>query len=154
MVAVLLLSFTGLNAQIQRPQMQRKAPTKDVSEEQLQTFAKVASEVQKIQRSSQANMRKVITDEGLDMKTFSKISRAQRSSDSTNNDFSKAQMAKFRKAQAELMEKQKEVRQKIYKKIEEEGMNLQEYKQIARSIQNNPELKKKFRKMQQNPGNK
>lgn len=151
LIATFILTVSGLNAQIQKPQMQSQTTSADISDAQLEKFSKVAGEVQKIQQSSQAEMRKVISKQGLDMQTFSKISRAQRSSDSIAN-FTDEQMKKFKTVQTKLGQKQEQVRQKIFKKIENEGMSLQEYKKIARGIQSNPKLQSRFQALQNKSG--
>lgn len=174
-VVVLLLtagffvSTSAVQAQTggeQAPQ-RRRAPMRmqpnqgadiEVSQKEMKTFVKVASEVQKLQQKANTKMQSALEEEGLSMKEYRSMMRRanpragagqQQGRAGSPEPLTEEEKQQLEDARASIMEVQKGMQQKMKTKLDEEGMKPQRFRQIAMALRKDQDLQQRFRKLQQ-----
>lgn len=151
---ILALFVTG-QAQQQSPnqgrQLKRKQQTKDinVSDSELEKFAKVQSKVKKMRQNTRQKMMSAVEEEGLNMREFSKIRKAQMSRDSVKQaQITDEQKEKYKKARKNMQRVQQQSQKKMKKEIQKSDMEMRRFKEIGRAVKQDEELQKKLKNMQ------
>lgn len=127
-----------------------------VTDEQLEKFSGAMDANRQIQQDMMPEMEEAVKDAGLSMDEYQKIDRNQRGggqgmqggNNDGSSDISEEKLKKFNKAKENLKPVQQEMRNKMEKAIEEEGLSMQEYRSILRQIRQNRELQSRMREMQ------
>lgn len=153
-IMILALFVTG-QAQQQSPnqgrQLKRKQQTKDinVSDSELEKFAKVQSKVKKMRQNTRQKMMSAVEEEGLNMREFSKIRKAQMSRDSVKQaQITDEQKEKYKKARKNMQRVQQQSQKKMKKEIQKSDMEMRRFKEIGRAVKQDEELQKKLKNMQ------
>lgn len=136
--------------QSQQPQQQgqlglnqQSAPEVDVSDKEVNVFAKAAMKAQKIQMQSQKKMVSAIQDEGLDVQTFQVISRTTQMGQAPDS-ISSEQMDKFDSANKSLKKIQTDIQNQISSIVEDAGMEMQRFQKISRAAQQDTQLQRRI----------
>jgi len=135
----------------QGQQLKRRQQSKDieVSDSELEQFAKVQKEVRKMRQNTRKKMMSAVEEEGLTMKEFSKIRRARMSRDSAKQaQITDDQKKKYKNARKNMQRVQKQSQKKMKQKIQEKDMDIRRFKEISRAVKQDQELQKKMQKMQ------
>ncbi len=171
-IALLALVFTGSNGhaqgddksnqqQGQELQMNKQSSQTDVSDEELEKFSKVMKSVQQLRQKQMPKMRQALKDAGLTMKEYRSIQRKmggsqggamQGSNSKDTKEPSKEQKQKYQKAQKKIRSIQKSMKQKMGKRIKENGLTRARFEEISKAVRADKELQQKLRKMQGGPG--
>lgn len=141
-----LFLFTG-SVLAQGQQMQsNKADS--VTDQELQSFANITQQFQKIQRASQQKVDSMLSDKDMDMQRFQQIMMSKRNpkmADSINiTDKEKKTMNELRPA---LMKMQQQSRQKMMGIIQDNGLTPQRFQAISRAVRTKPSVMKRFQKI-------
>ena len=143
---MLLAVFTmSLNAQTVTPQQQQQQGG-EITDADLKKYAKVSEDINKMQQNSQKEQKKIVTDNGMKVKRFSKISRAKRSGKDIQ--MSKEEKAKFQKISQKLQEYGKNNQQKAMEILKKHNMDQQKFMQIRQRLRQDKELQKRLQAIQ------
>lgn len=171
-IALLALVFTGSHGlaqgddksnqqQGQELQMNKQSSQTDVSDEELKKFANVMKSVQRLRQRQMPKMRQALKDAGLTMKEYRNIQRQMRGSKGGMNQGSKSkdskgpskeQKQKYQKAQKKIRSIQKSMKEKMNKKIKENGLTRSRFQEISKAVRADKQLQQKLRQMQGNQG--
>ena len=135
------------------------APDIEVSDEELETFAEVAQEVQELQRQARGKMQSALEEQDMSMEEFQQLRRKsspQQAPGQKNppqgqgSKMSEEEKSQLQEAQTALMEIQQKVQQKMAAQLEAEGMEPQRFRQIAQALRQDKELQERFSRLQGN----
>ena len=142
---LLLAVFTmSLNAQTVTPQQQQQGG--EISDADLQKFAKVSKGIREMQKSGQADQKKIVKDHGMKVSRFSEISRAKQSGQDV--EMTAEEEAKYKKISQKLQEYNKQHQQKAMDILKKHNMQKQKYMQIRQKLRQDKELQKRLKAIQ------
>lgn len=134
----------------QGQQMQQPAQPDSISDEELEKFAKVANEIQKLQQESQKQVQAMLSDKEMDMQRFQQIMMSRQNPKMGDSvEVTEQEQETMKEIEPKLKKMQSESQQKIMKTIKEEGLQPQRFQAISRAVQTNPEVMKRFKKIAQ-----
>lgn len=146
-VVFLLAGSTAMQAQNTNPVAQPQQKKIEVSDSELQTFAKVMQEVRKEQKSSQGVMLKAIKDNGLKVKRYQEIARAKRKGQ--NVEMTSKEKKAYQAVQQVMKKEQQKMRKKMNSILKNYSMKRRRYIQISRALQRDKQLQKRLQEMRQ-----
>jgi len=133
-------------AQQLAPQTQQQ-PQAEITDQQLEHFVEVLSEVHEIQAGMQEEMISAVEEQGLDINTFNQIAQQQQNPEAATTPVSDEEKAAFGRAMQSVQTMQMEMQQQMQAKIEENNMNLDEFNTLMLAYQQNPEVQEKVNTM-------
>lgn len=134
----------------QGQQMQQTAQPDSITDEELEKFAMVTSELQKIQQESQKEVQAMLSDKDMDMQRFQQIMMSRQNPNMSDSLEVTAQEEKtMKEIQPKLQKMQQESRKKMMSIMQENGLQPQRFQAISRALQQNPEVMKRFKKIAQ-----
>lgn len=149
--AAFVLGFLLVAGSVFAQGQQMKSPKADsISDKELQKFANVTQEVQKINRQSQQKVQSMLDDKGMDMQRFQQIMMSKRNpkmADSVN--VTEKEQKTIKEIQPELMKMQQNTRQKMMSSMKENKLKPQRFQAIMKAVQSDPAVAKRFREIAQ-----
>jgi glutamine synthetase adenylyltransferase len=144
---ILGLFFMAGTAYAQGQQMQRPPAQADsISDEELEQFAEVATEVQNIQQDSKETVDSLLSENDMEMERFQQIMMSQQNPQDSVN-ITEEEQQTIEELQPALMQMQQESQQRLINSIEENGLNPQRYQQIMQALRSNPEVMQRFQEV-------
>lgn len=146
----------GTPAETQMPETpQEEAETSqgEISPAELQKFANVIKQMQKIDQQSQTEMIQAIESQGLSPERFGEIFQARQAPEgepTAQAEVSEEELQQFEQANARLSEVQQEFQSKVEQAVQAEGLELPRFEQIAAAVQQDPALQQQVQQMIQN----
>lgn len=131
-LVVALMSFVSINAQ-----------ETEVTDAQLDKFAKLYQVITAENMKAQQNMMTMIEDEGLTMERFNEIHTASLDPNA-KLDASDSEKKKHKSVLTKIETTNEELQKMLEAKIKEAGMTIDEFQELGRKIQSNPELNAKL----------
>jgi len=133
--------------QQQQPQQQ---PTTEVSDEELQDFLEVSSELQEVQMGSQQEMITVVEEEGLSVDKYNQIAQAEQAGQSTDElDVSSDDLDNYERASQQIAEMEQELEPQLESIIASHGMDMDRFQEINMALQQDPVLQERIQQMMQ-----
>ena len=155
-LALLLAGSLPALAQVQesaspsQPQAQ-EASQAEISQEELQQFAKAIKQLQAIQQESEKKVVKAIEGEGLSRERFREISQVQQNPETqSTTEVTDEEMQSFEKAVARVTELLQAAQSKMEQAVRAEGLEIQRFNQIATAVRQTPALQQELQQMTQN----
>lgn len=134
----------GLNAQTLSPAAQNSS---QISDAELQKFAKVSADLNKLQQSSRADMEQIVRDNGMEVQRFSEISRAKQSGQSI--DMTEAEKTAYTNITGKLQKYQQQNQQKALAILDKHSLGQQKFMMIRKQLSQDEALQKRYKKIQQ-----
>lgn len=153
LLAGILLFSTAATAQMQQMQQPQPLDPDSISQDQLETFSVISTELQVIQQEARSEFQTIVEDAGMEFSRFQQIammSQNPQMADSIN--MSDEEKAMMQQIQPKLMQKNQQMQQQMLGIIQEEGMNPQTFQQIAMTIQQSPELQQRLQALDEQDG--
>ncbi len=132
----------------QGQQMQNQAQVDSVTDAELKKFVDSTTEIQKIQQSTQQEVKKLVNDEGMKFRRFQMIMMSKQNpqlADSIQTTQQEEQT--IQKIQPQLQQISQDAQQQFVQAIQDEGLTPQRYQQIAQAVRTNPELSQRFQEI-------
>lgn len=134
----------------QGQQMQQQAQPDSISDAELEKFAAVTSEVQRIQQESQKKVQSILADTDLDMQRFQKIMMSRQNPQLADSvEVTEKEQKIIEEVKPKLMKMQQSSRKEMMGAMQENGLNPQRFQAIMKAVQSNPEVMKRFQKIAQ-----
>ncbi len=150
----LLAGSLPARAQVQEPASQpqaQEASQTEISQEELQQFAKAIKQLQAIQQESEKKVVKAIEGEGLSQERFREISQVQQNPETqSTTEVTEEEMQSFEKAVARVTELLQAAQSKMEQAVRAEGLEIQRFNQIATAVRQTPALQQELQQMTQN----
>lgn len=135
----------------QKPQLnkQESIDPSSISDEDLEQFAKAMDAARKVQSEAQADMKKIVEDEGMTFKRFRQLMMSKKSKKLQQKmNITDEEKSKMKSLQPKMQKAQQEAQQEIMKTIKESGISMERFKEISRALRQNKELMKRFKEIQ------
>ncbi len=153
-LALLLAGSLPARTQVQEPASQpqaQEASQAEISQEELQQFAKAIKQLQAIQQESEQKVVKAIQGEGLSQERFREISQVQQNPETQlTTEVTEEEMQSFKKAVARVTELLQAAQSKMEQAVRAEGLEIQRFNQIATAVKQTPALQQELQQMTQN----
>jgi lipoprotein-anchoring transpeptidase ErfK/SrfK len=156
-LGLLLVGNLSAQAQVQKPASspsQTQAPTAptapqtQVSQEELQKFARTIKQLIAIEQGANQEMTQVIGQSGLTQDRFIEINRAQRSpSAKPTKAVTPQEKQQYDKAFSRLGEIQKQAESKMEQVVQKEGIPIKRFNEIEAAVRQDPAMQQKVRQM-------
>lgn len=146
-VVFLFAGSNGIQAQNFNPGTQQQQKKIEVSDSELQTFAKIMQEVRKEQKASQGVMLKALKDNGLQVKRYQEIARAKRKGQ--NVDMTSKEKKAYQAVQQVMKKEQQKMRKKMNSILKKYSMERRRYVRISRALQRDKQLQKRLQDIRQ-----
>lgn len=139
--------LAGTTAFAQEPAKLQVEETQDsnVSDAELEKFARVIKTLQSAEQESQKKMIAIVEQEDLDIEKFKEIHQAN--IQNLEVKASEAEQQKYQRAVTKLEAMQPEILQLMESIISTEGLTMERFQQIAAAMQSNPGLQLKLQKL-------
>ncbi len=115
----------------------------EMTDDQLKQWAAAYQQIQLIDQEAQQTMVEAIEESGLEVQKFIEMQQAQ-ANPNEELDATPEEQMRFGEASQLLQQVQQEAQQSMERKIQEEGLTMQEYQAFGGMIQNDPELQQKL----------
>lgn len=133
----------------QGQQMQTAQPD-SITDEEIEKFAEIANEIQKIQQESQKQVQTMLSDKDMNMQRFQQIMMSRQNPNMGDSiEVTDQEEATMKEIQPKLQKMQNQSRQQIMSTMKEEGLQPQRFQAISRAVQTNPNVMKRFKKIAQ-----
>lgn len=133
----------------QGQQMQSAQPD-SITDEELEKFAMVSSELQQVQQESRKKVQDMLSDKEMDMQRFQQIMMSRQNPNMGDSiEVTDQEKETMKEIQPKLQKMQQQSRQELMSIMQEEGLQPQRFQAIARAVQSNPEVMKRFKKIAQ-----
>lgn len=145
----------GQQGQQQKPQLkkQQSIDPSDISDEDLEQFAKAMDAARKVQSEAQADMKKIVEDEGMTFKRFQQLMMSKKSKKLKQKmNITDEEKSKMKNLQPKMQKAQQAAQKEIMKTIKESGISMERFKKISRALRQNKELMKRFKEIQSDNG--
>lgn len=130
---------------MQNPQMPQSSEAMNFSDEELEKFVDIDMQLQPMQQQAQQEMIATVEEKGMAVEKFQEIAQSQQQGDSTA--FSSEEMQSFNEINEDLSEIDRQLREEVQAKIEEEGVSLERYQEIAMAVNQDPSLQQKLQEI-------
>jgi len=148
MMTMALLMVGGLTAKAQVNPNSGQQQSIEVSDSELQTFAKIMQKVQQEQKNSQGKMLKAIKDNGMEVQRYQEIARAQRQGQDV--EMTEKEEKAYQAIQQVMKQEQQKMNQKMQSILQQHQMERRRYIQISRALQRDKELQKRLQELRSN----
>lgn len=144
LLTVTMMGSAAVFAQTsQLPQQQQQQPQVEVTDAELNKFAKAFQGIRVIGQQSQQEMVKVVQGEGMKVERFSKIHEATLNP-KMEVEATEEEKAQHKKIISKLEMMQGSMQEQMEKTITEAGLSLERYEQIAMGLQSDLELQQRL----------
>lgn len=117
-------------------------PTDNVSNEDLEKFATIYLEINKVDQLAQNEMMETITNEGMDVEVFNDMMNAYQNPDE-QLEASNEELEQFQDVASKVVDIQNKAQEEMQQVILDNGFTIEKYQEVAAAIQENPELQQK-----------
>lgn len=142
----------SMQQDMENPMQQEPTAQTEVSDEELENFLEVSSELQEIQMGSQQEMIAVVEEEGLTVEKYNTIAEAEQMGQPTDEleDISSEDLENYVEASTQIAEMEEELEPQLEEIITENGMEMDRFQEINRALQQDPALQQRIQQMMQN----
>ncbi|MCW9707613.1 DUF4168 domain-containing protein [Fodinibius salsisoli] len=148
LVGLLLMAGSAV-AQVQQ-QAPQPAQADSITDQELQKFAQVSSESQKIRQEMGQKVDSMLAETDIDMQRFQKIMMSKRNPQMADSlDVTAEEEETIKEIQPKLMKMSQNAQQKMIGIIQNNGLNPQRFQQLMQAVRSNPEVMKRFQKITQ-----
>jgi inhibitor of KinA sporulation pathway (predicted exonuclease) len=141
-------------AQGQQMQQQQSAQPDSITDEELEKFAMVTNELQKVQEESQKQVQAMLSDKEMDMQRFQQIMMSRQNPNMGDSvEVTEQEEKTMKEIQPKLQKMQQQSRKEMMGIMQENGLQPQRFQAISRALQSNPEVMKRFKKIAQDTSN-
>jgi len=155
-----LLFAGGLSAQEApapeaQPQTQEEPQTPtatDVSQQELEQFARIIPQLQEIQQSAQQEAAQVIQESGLSTERFSEIYQSEQSGTPPSAEVTPEEQQSFEAASTKIESLEQEVRSQQEEVLQTEGLEPQRFGEILVAVRQDPSLQQQVQELLQGEG--
>lgn len=149
--AALILGFLLVAGSVfAQGQKMESSKADKISDKELQKFANVTSDVQKVNKDSQIKMDSLLADKEMDRKRFQKIMMSKRNPKMADSvKVTKKEEKTMKEIQPELMKMQQKTRKEMMNSMKENDLKPKRFQTIMRAVQTDPAVAKRFRKIVQ-----
>lgn len=131
----------------QGQQIQPEQPD-SITNDELERFANVTNEVQKINQKSQQKVQSMLEDKDMDMQRFQQIMMSKRNPQMADSiEVTEEEQKTIEEIQPELMKMQQDSRQKMMAAMQENELKPQRFQAILRAIQSDQDVAKRFQQI-------
>lgn len=135
-------------AQIQQQQQQQPAQADSITDAELEKFANVTVESQKIQEEMRSEVDSMLADQNMEMERFEKIMMSKRNPQMADSvEVTSEEEKKMEAIQPKLMEMTQESQQQMVSIIQDNDLQPQRFQQIMQAVRTNPEVMKRFQEV-------
>lgn len=144
-----LLMVGSAFAQGQQMQQQTAQPD-SVTDEELEKFAMVTNELQQIQRESQKEVEKMLSDKEMDMQRFQQIMMSRQNPQMSDSvEITEEEKQTMEEIKPKLQKMQQQSRQKMMGAMQENDLQPQRFQAISQALQSDPEVMNRFKEIAQ-----
>lgn len=123
----------------------------EVNSQELQQFANVLREVERIRQERQPEIAQAIESEGLSPERFEELLAAEQNpQDQTLAEVSPEELEQFERARTEILQIQDEFRSDMQQVVEAEGLDMQRFQEIYFALEQDPALRQELQQILQN----
>jgi len=141
----LLLMAGSAYAQVQQQPQPQQAQPDSITDTELQKFADVTTEFQKIQKEMTDKVDSMLAEEDMDMQRFEEIMMSKRNPQMADSvEVTEDEQKTMETIQPKLMEMQQESQPKMVSIIQDNELQPQRFQQIMQAVRTNPEVMKRF----------
>ncbi|MGM0530669.1 MAG: DUF4168 domain-containing protein [Bacteroidota bacterium] len=141
-IVTLMFSFANLEAQVPQ-QGQEQQPEIEVSDSELETFAKIMQATQELQKEAQMVLMQAIEDNpDITVQQYQEISQAKQQGG--DSDLSEEEEEAFNSIQQVMQEEQKKMDENVSELLEEHEMEEERYMEINQALRSDKELQKRL----------
>ncbi len=153
LLGMLLIAGSAV-AQVQQQQQQQQQIDPDsITEEELEQFAQVSQESQKVQEEMRNQVDSLLDEKDMEMERFRQIMMSQRNPQSADSaDITEEEQATMEEIQPQLMQMQQQAQQEMVTIIQDNGLEPQRFQQLMQAVRTNPEVMKRFQDISGNGG--
>lgn len=133
-----------------RQQAPQPAQADSITDQELQKFAQVSAESQKIRQEMGQKVDSMLAETDIDRQRFQKIMMSKRNpqmADSLN--VTPKEQKTMKEIQPKLMKMSQNAQQRMVGIIQDNGLNPQRFQQLMQAVRTNPEVMKRFQKITQ-----
>ena len=131
-------------------QMQQPAQPDSITDEELEKFAEVASELQRVQQESQEKVQAMLSDKDMDMQRFQQIMMSRQNPNMGDSiEVTDQEEETLAEIKPKLQKMQNESQQEMMGIMQKQEMQPQRFQAIQRAIQSDPAVMKRFKKIAQ-----
>lgn len=135
-------------AQIQQQQQQQPDQADSITDAELEKFANVTVESQKIQEEMRSEVDSMLADQNMEMERFEKIMMSKRNPQMADSvEVTSEEEKKMEAIQPKLMEMTQESQQQMVSIIQDNDLQPQRFQQIMQAVRTNPEVMKRFQEV-------
>ncbi|CAN5341871.1 hypothetical protein BH23BAC2_BH23BAC2_06030 [soil metagenome] len=147
--AVLIFAglFAGTATFTQAQQLPQEQETQqiNVSDGELQQFAKTLVALQTAEQAAQQKMISIVEEQELNIEKFNEIHQAKMQNAEVKA--SEAELVKHQKAVEKLEAIQPGIQQQMMEIVTSEGLSLERFQQITAAMQSSPELQQRLQQL-------
>ena len=149
MVAFSSTSFAQVEEKPEQSDI-RLEPAKDVTDQELERFARAVKEIVVVQNTANAKIQEKVTAAGLDMPTFQRVQQAQYTDKEAFAKTDKTILDKYNKISADIVQINAEVNTKIQDVMKNSGLEAERFQQIGLALQEDQAIQERYRKYSSN----
>lgn len=139
---------TSPSTQLQPPASSQTQPQSQISQDELQKFARSLKQLLTIQQGTKQEMSQVVEGSGLGQKRFLEIYQAQKNpSAQPKPAISSQEKQQFDKAFTRLGQIQQQAQSKMQQAVQKEGLNPVRFNQILTLVRQDPKLQQQVQKL-------
>lgn len=144
----LLLMTGSAVAQVQQPQQQQPAQADSITDAELEKFADVTAESQKVQQKMRDELDSMLAEQDMEMERFQKIMMSKRNPQMADSvEVSPEEEETMEAIQPKLMEMQQKSQQEMVSIIQDNDLQPQRFQQIMQAVRTNPDVMKRFQEI-------
>lgn len=133
----------------QGQQMQSAQPD-SITDEELEKFAVVTSELQQVQRESREEVEDMLSEKEMDLQRFQQIMMSRQNPNMGDSiEVTDQEEETMEEIEPKLQKMNQQSQQKLMSIMQEEGLQPQRFQAISQALQQNPELMKRFKEIAQ-----
>lgn len=144
LLTLTILGSTAVFAQIQQLPQQQQQEKVEVSDTELNQFAKAFQGISIIGQESQQEMVQVVQEEGMEVERFSELHQATLNPQ-VEVEATTEEKEQHKKIVSKLEVMQESMQKKMEKTITDAGLSLERYEQIAMGLQADRELQQRLK---------
>lgn len=140
-------SFFAMTATMAQSEVEVKQEKIEVEDEEMKSYAKALNKLQEVQTELQNTMVEIVTKEGIDVETYSRIQRAsaeRKVNPEAEFDFPEDIIEKYNKAAKEVAELQKKANFEMQEILDESDIELARFQEISVALQSDTDLQRQF----------
>lgn len=135
-----------------QPQTQEapeSAPTTEISQTELEQFARVIPQLQQIQQSAQEQAAQFIQESGLSTERFSEIYQSQQSGTAPSSEVTNEEQQSYDEVSTKIESLEQDVRSQQEQVLEAEGLEPQRFGEILVAVRQDPALQQQVQQLLQ-----